>query len=100
MILRVAARQLPELRIFGNDWNTLDGTCLRDYIHIMDLAEVHMVALNYLIDNSPQFVEFNVGTGIGTSVLKLINTLKKLIMLMCLMYSQMKRRRYPNCDSK
>ncbi len=78
LILRVAARQLPELRIFGNDWNTLDGTCLRDYIHIMDLAEVHMVALKYLIDNSPQFVEFNVGTGIGTSVLKLINTFKKV----------------------
>ena len=78
LIMKVASKKQSELKIFVNDWNTTDGTCLRDYIHIMDLAEGHMVSLKYLFDNPPQLIDFNIGTGIGTSVLKLINTFKEV----------------------
>ena len=74
IILRVAAKELKELSIFGNDWNTRDGTCVRDYIHVMDLAEGHIAACKYLQNSEPKISNFNIGTGLGTSVLELINT--------------------------
>ena len=74
IILEVAARKLHNLTIFGNDWDTKDGTCVRDYIHIDDLAESHIRALEYLSENKPNFLNLNIGTGKGTSVLELINT--------------------------
>lgn len=69
-----------ELSVFGNDYPTPDGTCVRDYIHVMDLAEAHVVALERLInENSSHKVEiFNVGTGKGTSVLEIIQTFEKI----------------------
>ena len=73
-ITQVAIGTLEKLTIFGNDWSTKDGTGVRDYIHIMDLAEGHIASFKYLLDNSPQLINFNLGTGCGTSVLELINT--------------------------
>ena len=77
-ITQVAAGKLEKLTIFGNDWPTKDGTGVRDYIHIMDLAEGHILALEYLINNQNQKINLNLGTGIGTSVLELINTFKRV----------------------
>lgn len=73
LILKVAAGQISKFEIFGNDWPTLDGTGVRDYIHVMDLAEGHISALQYLFREKAQIINFNLGTGLGTSVLELIN---------------------------
>ena len=77
-ITRVAIRELEEIKIFGSDWPTNDGTGVRDYIHVMDLAEGHLSALNFLIKNKPQILTINLGTGRGTSVLELIKTFEKV----------------------
>lgn len=78
LILNVASRELKELKIFGNDWDTHDGTGVRDYIHVMDVAEGHILALNYLIKNKPKIINLNLGTGKGYSVLELIKTFEKI----------------------
>ena len=62
------------LKIYGNDWPTKDGTCIRDYIHVMDLADGHLKALDFLFKNGSQLITLNIGTGIGHSVLELIKT--------------------------
>lgn len=67
-----------ELKIFGKDWPTKDGTPIRDYIHVMDLAEAHLKILEYLINIDSVFLNINIGTGIGTSVLDLITTFEKV----------------------
>ena len=77
-ITQVAAGILDELTIFGNNWPTLDGTCIRDYIHVMDLAEGHISALEYLNKGENKIVNLNLGTGLGTSVLELIHTFEKV----------------------
>ena len=69
---RVAIGEIEKLEIYGNDWPTYDGTGVRDFIHVMDLAEGHIEALNYLDNNGPQILNLNLGTGQGTSVLDLI----------------------------
>lgn len=61
-------------KIFGNDWPTPDGTCVRDYVHVLDLAEAHLAALDYLETENRKRDVFNVGTGEGSSVLDVINT--------------------------
>ena len=63
-----------EPKIFGNDWPTPDGTCVRDYVHVLDLAEAHLVALDYLNTDHRTHDVFNIGTGEGSSVLDVINT--------------------------
>ena len=78
IVSEVAFGKREKLEIFGKDWPTPDGTCIRDYIHIMDLAEGHYCALDFLMNNSPQIITFNLGTGIGTSVLDLINTFQEV----------------------
>lgn len=60
-------------RIFGNDFPTPDGTCVRDYVHVLDLAEAHLAAIDYLEREERPFDVFNVGTGVGSSVLDVIN---------------------------
>ena len=67
-----------QLTIFGNDYDTLDGTCIRDYIHVVDLADAHVKALAF-IKNYPEnkFDVFNIGTGEGYSVLDIVNTFQK-----------------------
>ena len=77
-ITKVASKKLKELTIFGADWQTHDGTGIRDYIHIMDLAEGHIAALEYLLKNKAQIISFNLGTGKGTSVLELVKTFEKV----------------------
>tara|TARA_B100001250_G_C19755910_1_gene770090 strand:- start:18 stop:1073 length:1056 start_codon:yes stop_codon:yes gene_type:complete len=73
-ITQVASGSLDRLTIYGNDWPTKDGTGIRDYIHVVDLAEGHILALEYLVGNKSQIINLNLGTGSGTSVLELVNT--------------------------
>ena len=68
----VAIGEIEKLKIYGSNWPTYDGTGIRDFIHVMDLAEGHIKALEYLENNEPQFLNLNLGTGKGTSVLGLI----------------------------
>ena len=70
-IARVASGQLPELYVFGSDYPTTDGTGVRDYIHVMDLAEAHRAAVDYL-PSHPGWQAFNLGTGQGYSVLEMV----------------------------
>ena len=72
-----SAFENKNLRVFGNDWGTPDGTCIRDYIHVMDLAESHLRALNFLFQKNNEFITLNIGTGRGISVLELIETFEK-----------------------
>ena len=78
-ITQTAAGIHQKLTVFGNDYNTPDGTCIRDYIHVVDLAEVHIVALEYLIEkrNQDNYNVYNVGTGKGSSVLEVIECFVK-----------------------
>lgn len=76
-IAQVAAGKLPYLSIFGNDYPTQDGTGVRDYIHVVDLAEGHLAALNYLKVQAGFFI-FNLGTGQPTSVLDLLESFKRV----------------------
>lgn len=75
-ITKVAIGQLPHLNVFGDDYPTPDGTGVRDYIHVLDLASGHVKALEKLNEN-PGLVTYNLGTGKGYSVLELVNALKK-----------------------
>ena len=72
-ILKVATKQYNKLSIYGNDYSTRDGTCMRDFIHVVDLAKAHVASIIYNNINSNLEV-FNIGTGIGTTVLELVNT--------------------------
>lgn len=73
-ITQSAAGIRKELTVFGNDYDTEDGTCIRDYIHVVDLANAHICALNHLLKNDEVNNEFfNIGTGKGNSVLEVIN---------------------------
>ena len=69
-----------ELSVFGSDYPTPDGTCIRDYIHVVDLAKAHVVALKRLIDskNEAKVETFNIGTGTGSTVLEVINSFEKV----------------------
>ncbi|MGP5469262.1 UDP-glucose 4-epimerase GalE [Pseudomonas helleri] len=73
---QVASGKLPRLSIFGNDYNTIDGTGVRDYIHIVDLARGHLAALNYLKSNNGCHV-WNLGTGKGYSVFQIVSAFEK-----------------------
>ena len=64
-------------KVFGSDYPTPDGSCIRDYVHVMDLAKAHVAALDYLNQDSRQFSVFNVGTGSGSSVLEVMDQIKK-----------------------
>ena len=75
-IMRVANGHLPELGVFGNDYNTVDGTGVRDYIHVVDLAKGHTAALAKQEELKGYHV-FNLGTGNGTSVLQLVQAFER-----------------------
>jgi len=76
---QVANRKIEELSIFGNDYETIDGTGVRDYIHVSDLAKGHVSALNYLFkQNSGGVVPVNLGTGVGYSVLEVVSEFEKV----------------------
>ncbi|MES2499610.1 MAG: UDP-glucose 4-epimerase GalE [Pseudomonadota bacterium] len=75
-VAQVAVGRLSKLRVFGNDYATHDGTGVRDYIHVMDLADGHVAALDYLSKNQ-SMITVNLGTGIGYSVLDVVNAFAK-----------------------
>jgi UDP-glucose 4-epimerase len=79
VITRVAAGIIPELVINGNDWHTRDGTCIRDYIHVSDIAYAHIKAIEYLIHNKNKsnYEVFNLGTGNGVSVYEAVQAFEK-----------------------
>lgn len=79
-ITQTAAGLRKELSVFGNDYPTPDGTCIRDYIHVVDLAKAHVIALERLVNrkNTYNFETFNVGTGTGSSVLEVIQSFDKV----------------------
>ncbi|EJL63030.1 UDP-glucose 4-epimerase GalE [Flavobacterium sp. CF136] len=68
-----------ELSVYGNDYPTVDGTCIRDYIHVVDLAKAHVIAMQRLLNkkNSEKLEIFNLGTGTGSSVLEVIHAFEK-----------------------
>jgi len=72
LICQVASGQLPQLQVYGSDWPTPDGTGVRDYIHVMDLAEGHSAALDTLLSEGPQVLILNLGSGQGHSVLQMV----------------------------
>ena len=77
-ILKTIMRKQKIFLIFGKDWPTYDGTCIRDFVHVMDLAEAHIAALKFLKENRPQNISINIGTGQGTSILKIIKIFQKV----------------------
>ena len=77
LILDVAAGKREDIKIFGTDYDTPDGTCIRDYIHVTDLAEAHILALEYL-QNGGKSDFFNLGNGNGFSVKEVIETARKV----------------------
>lgn len=76
-INKVASGELPYLNIYGNDYDTIDGTGVRDYIHVVDLAKGHVNSLEYILNNHG-IEYFNLGTGKGYSVLELVKTYEKV----------------------
>ena len=75
-VLQVALGQRDEIRIFGLDYPTADGTCVRDYVHVEDLADVHRVAIETQAEG--RFRCYNVGTGVGVSVKELIDAAREV----------------------
>ena len=80
LLCRVASKEIKSLNIFGKDWPTFDGTPIRDYVHVMDIADGHLKALEYINkkENQKEFINLNLGTGMGTSVLELIKTFESV----------------------
>ncbi len=78
-LTQTAIGKREQMNVFGNDYNTPDGTAIRDYIHVVDLAKAHVVAIDRLVkrknNSNPEI--FNLGTGIGYSVLDIINSFEK-----------------------
>jgi UDP-glucose 4-epimerase len=79
-ITQAAIGLRDQLKVFGDDYNTQDGTCIRDYIHVVDLAKAHVVAIQRLLEekNKNNYEIFNIGTGNGNTVLDIINTFEKV----------------------
>jgi UDP-glucose 4-epimerase len=71
LVLQTAQKKRDKILVFGNDYNTPDGTCVRDYIHVVDLADAHLKALEYLAHENDSVI-INLGTGKGNSVLEII----------------------------
>ena len=76
LVIRAAQTGKP-VTIFGDDYATPDGTCIRDYIHVNDLAQAHILAVEYLL-NGGASDRFNVGTGAGSSVLEIVRTVEEV----------------------
>lgn len=92
-LLKVSTGKLPLLNIFGNDYDTPDGTCIRDFIHVVDLAKGHVKATEQIfnLDTEKKINIYNLGTGKGTSVKELIDTFEKVNNIK-LVYNFSKRR--------
>lgn len=90
-ISNVLLNKTKTLYIYGNDYNTKDGTCIRDYIHIEDLAIAHIQSLQYILNNNKGFKSYNVGIGKGYSVLDIIDMME-LVSNQKIKYEFVKRR--------
>lgn len=77
-IMKVASGELEILNVFGNDYPTLDGTGIRDYLHVVDLAKGHVAALKKILSEASGVFTYNLGSGRGISVLELVNTFEKV----------------------
>lgn len=79
LVLDVALGKLPSIKVFGTDYSTPDGTCIRDYIHVEDLACAHLLALKKLSEGeSPQRLAYNLGNGLGYSVKQVIDAVRQV----------------------
>jgi UDP-glucose 4-epimerase len=76
LLCGIASGEIPELSIYGNDWPTADGTCIRDYVHVQDLAEGHMLALKY-IAREHGALTFNLGAGRGSTVMEVVTAFER-----------------------
>ena len=76
-VAQVAVGRREFLTVFGDDYDTPDGTGVRDYIHVMDLAEGHLSAIQYMAKNEAGLFTFNLGTGNGNSVLQMLKAMEK-----------------------
>ncbi len=79
-ITQTAIGKLPKMLVYGNDYNTRDGSCVRDYIHVCDIARAHTLAIEYLLKekNNSNLEVFNLGTGNGVTVLEVINSFEQV----------------------
>lgn len=77
LLMRVACGLMPEIKIFGTDYPTLDGTAIRDYIHVMDLAEAHVLALHHIMRHN-ESLTLNLGTNEGYSVRQVVDTTRRV----------------------
>ena len=77
LILQVPNGKRPEISIFGDDYDTKDGTCIRDYIHVTDLAQAHILAMEYLVKGGDNAI-FNLGNGVGFTVNEVIETARRV----------------------
>lgn len=77
LILQVPLGQREQVSIYGDDYDTRDGTCVRDYIHVTDLAQAHILAMEYL-QNGGESSIFNLGNGVGFTVKEVIETARKV----------------------
>ena len=78
IICEVANGKRKSMQIFGNDYNTHDGTCIRDYIHVVDLAKAHVMAVNHILNNTKIKTAYNLGVGKGVSVREVIDSFQKV----------------------
>jgi UDP-glucose 4-epimerase len=77
IIMEVIAGERNKIDVYGNDYDTKDGTCIRDYIHVADLAIAHILSMNYILENDKNLV-VNLGSEVGHTVLEVINTASKV----------------------
>ncbi|MBN2425953.1 MAG: UDP-glucose 4-epimerase GalE [Calditrichaceae bacterium] len=78
VVMETACGMREKLLIFGNDYNTPDGTCIRDYIHVSDLSEAHLLAMDYIIEENKNLI-VNLGTGSGNSVLEMVEAAQEAV---------------------
>ena len=78
IICEVASGKRKSMQIFGNDYNTHDGTCIRDYIHVVDLAKAHVMAVNHILNNTKIKTAYNLGVGKGVSVREVVDSFEKV----------------------
>jgi UDP-glucose 4-epimerase len=78
-IVFAALKSGGKVKVFGDQYPTPDGSCIRDYVHVQDLADAHVLALDYLERDDREYDTFNVGTGIGASVFSVIDVIHKTV---------------------
>jgi len=78
IMCEVASGKRDSMQIFGNDYKTIDGTCVRDYIHVVDLAKAHVAALNHILNCKKIKTAYNIGVGKGVSVQEVVDSFEKI----------------------